>query len=132
MLQLKQVLTCYQTISCTVKISPIWSICFNSLISFAYLTVKKRPYFLIFFFFLNLQVDFSANEGRPIKKLLTTFMDLTTLSNLIGYYYEISNLGSFHAVAQAIRERQVKELNEDGCVQARLIKKMVHRREVPE
>lgn len=47
---------------------------------------------LIIYFFLELQVDFSANGVRPIKKLLATFRDLTTLTNLIGYYYEISNL----------------------------------------
>lgn len=44
----------------------------------------------------------------PIKKLLVTFGDLTTLTNLIGYCYEISNLGSSHAIAQAIRERLVE------------------------
>lgn len=60
--------------------------------------------------------------ARPIKKLLVTFGDLTTLTNLIGYYYEIWNLGSSHAVAPAIREKLVKELSED--LYAGMIKKM--------
>lgn len=64
----------------------------------------------------------------PIKKLLVTFGDLTTLRNLFGYYYEISNLGSSHAIAQAIRERLVKELSDDLCVglkkKMRLLKKV--------
>lgn len=61
---------------------------------------------MVFCFFL-LQVDFSANEVRPIKKLLAAFKDLTTLTNLIRYRYEISNLGLCLAVERMIRESLV-------------------------
>lgn len=54
------------------------------------------------------QVGFSTNDVKPIKKLLATFTDLTTLTNLIGYYYEISNQVHFMQLNRRLGEDELK------------------------
>lgn len=79
----------------------------KSVFSFYFFSFARIKSFYVFFFFLELQVDFLANEVRPIKKLLATFKDLATLTNLIGYCYEMSYLGLCLAVERMIRESLV-------------------------